>query len=335
MIKPGLVKSSIRTARMSGPNGHASGKSWDVIRQMAISPYHDNCVSRNHPSASIVLPLLCKKTQLIVGALPLYMGVTEETKAASGVKTGIPQYGFHIKPGRAPMIPLVPQKEEKNSTHNVSQSMEVAGQKMNQELTLARYNGARILKQLAEEKPHLATSMVTVEWMLEKETSVRNDLQQKGKLNGPYFTDNLGKSDCTVSFAPAYAHRDKYPKIILDASRMQGKVTMPMGVRQSNQKLANYGTIMDTNERNKAMRTVGYQTLNGKLPPGTLFYIRYNMASMCKAMSDVELHCLHNEAHCSAASDSSTNTMAHRGVWILDDNGTWCFYPGGYTITAY
>lgn len=176
--------------------------------------------------------------------------------------------------------------------------------------------------------------MVTVEWMLEKEKSVRNDLQQKGKLNGPYFMDNLGKSDCTFSFAPAYAHRDKYPKIILDASRMQGKVTMPMGARQ-NKELANYGMITDTNERNKTMRTVGYQTLNGKLPLGTLFYIRYNMASMCKAISDVELHCLHNEAHCSTVSDSSTNTMAHRGVWILDDNGTWCFYPGRYTITAY
>jgi hypothetical protein len=162
--------------------------------------------------------------------------------------------------------------------------------------------------------------MVMVEWMLEKEQSVRNDLQQKGKLNGPDFSDNLGKSDCTFSFAPAYAHRDKYPKIVLDASWMQGKVTMPMGTRQNNKKLASYGVITDTNKRNKTMCTVGYQTLNGKLPPGMLFYIQYNMASMYKAMSDVEIHCLHNEEHCSAASDLSTNTMAHHGV----DGTSWC-----------
>jgi hypothetical protein len=60
MTNPGLVQSSIRTARVSGPNGHAGGKKWEVIRNMAVSHYHENCVPRNYPSANIVLPLQCK-----------------------------------------------------------------------------------------------------------------------------------------------------------------------------------------------------------------------------------------------------------------------------------
>ena len=109
---------------------------------------------------------------------------------------------------------------------------------------------------------------------------------------------------------------------------MQGKVTLPMGPKQNDIELLNYGTIDDT--------TIGYKTLNGKPPPGTLFYVRFNMATMCRAMSDVEIHCLHGEVHCNAATeDSSPTSMASRGVWIFEKDGTWCFYPKGYAITVY
>ena len=137
----GLIKSSIRTSRVCGPNGHAAGKKWNVVRGMAISPYHENCVPHNYPSANIVLPLQCPKTNLIVGAMPLYMGVEKKGAAASAPKRGIPQYGFHVKPDRAPMLPLG------------GLEMEPAGQMMNQELTLTRFNGARILKLLACKNP--------------------------------------------------------------------------------------------------------------------------------------------------------------------------------------
>jgi hypothetical protein len=185
-----------------GPNGHAGGKKWNVVRGMAISPYHENCVPHNYPSANIVLPLQCPKTNLIVGAMPLYMGVEKKGAAASAPKRGIPQqYGFHVKPERAPMLPLG------------GLEMEPAGQMMNQELTLTRFNGARILKLLACKNPSLTTSIKAVEWMLEKEKCVRNRLKpEHGELNATDFVNELGKSDITICFSLAYAHRDRYPK---------------------------------------------------------------------------------------------------------------------------
>ena len=219
MINPGLVQSSIRTSRVSGPNGHAGGKQWKVIQSMAISPYHENAVPRNYQAANIVLPLQCKKTSLIVGALPLYMGV-EEKGAAAAPKRGIPQYGFHVIPRRAPMIPLCnppePKKstksKEKTTTVNVSENVKTAGKMMNQELTLTRFNGARLLKRLVTERPDLATSTKAVEWMLEKEKCVRARLEgEHGQWNAPDFIDDLGKTDNTFSFALNYAHMDRYP----------------------------------------------------------------------------------------------------------------------------
>jgi hypothetical protein len=197
---------------------------------------------------------------------------------------------------------------------------------------------------LANKKKHLATSVMAMEWMLEKEKRVRSRLEQQGKLNAMDVINELGRSDYTISFAPAYAHTDRYPKIPVmkdpdklgvdnNECRMQGKVTLPMGPKQKSAKLAEYGVITDKDETD-GDNTIGYQTLSGNLPPGTLFLTRYNLASMCKAKSDVEIHCLHDEDHCSAASGSSTNNMAHRGVWI-DEDGLWCFYPEGYAITAY
>ena len=70
-------------------------------------------------------PLFChsfaRKLNLLSEHFHCIWVLKEETKAASGVKTGIPQYGFHIKLRQVPMIPLVPPDESKQpSTHNVS-----------------------------------------------------------------------------------------------------------------------------------------------------------------------------------------------------------------------
>ena len=203
----------------------------------------------------------------------MYMGV-EENGAAAAPKRGIPQYRFHVIPRRAPMIPWrnpptpknSTKSEKKTTTIDVSENMKTAGKMINQELTLTRFNGAWLLKRLVTERPDLATSTKAVEWMLEKEMCVRAHLKREhGQLNAPEFIDNLGKTDYTFSFALNYAHMDRYPPkqkddqdtvVREDECRMQRKVTMPMGPKQKNTELLNYGTI-DATET-----TIGYKTLN-------------------------------------------------------------------------
>jgi hypothetical protein len=127
------------------------------------------------------------------------------------------------------------------------------------------------------------------------------------------FVDVLSElGEYTTVFDSISGHQDSLTHT--DGALLENKSSFPQGDPDSSISLCN-GT-------------------EGRVPPGALAYPKYKIATLSFALSDVELHCLDKDLHCSPRQmdQVGADRRSRRGAWIRHSDGTSLFYPGGFAL---
>jgi hypothetical protein len=132
-------------------------------------------------------------------------------------------------------------------------------------------------------------------------------------LQSKNFLDVLTElGEFTTVFDSIFGHQDNFTHT--DGALLENKSSFPQGLPDRSVKMEDFFS-------------------NGTVPPGALAYPMYKVATLSFALSDVELHCLDKDLHCSPRQlfQEDANKRSRRGAWTRVGEEL-IFYPEGYAL---
>jgi hypothetical protein len=283
--KKNLYSSCLRVGRVSGPYGHAGGRTIEEVRNMVTSQNVKNAIPRTK-SAAILIPYhAVKQTNTASEFIPYYIGVrNEKIRVVQPRLNGVPRLGWIVnnKHIMAKINPKV-RGTEKNNVANYEDILRTEVSTL--------FSGAHVLAQLFARYPELQSGESTVDNMVQ----LYNDISQRTKANTTVLDELLENGRCSVVMEPVFGHLDSYngKNTTQDDKTLQSKFVLKSGPK-SEDKLSTYMEC-------------------GRIPPGALAYPRYKVYTIARAMKDIEMHSLDNTVHLSSRYRSGSNN--YRGGW--------------------
>lgn len=279
------------------------------VRKKVVSPYVQGCLPRNAPKGNIVLPA-SDKDGLVTHFIPYYMAVSTDNKGVKNPKEAVPRYGFGMIAGT--------RFREQVKKANSSAMLNVS-----REFNAAPYNGAKVLMALAELDPNMTTSKSACQHALRTCKPNKDDTAPLKTLDG--LSDPKEYSTCLEVVS---GHTDAYgEKGKVAQTTFQSKMSFPLGTADQSKTLKDYIHVVTSTSMEEPRY---YWDWQGQALPGALVYPRLKVATVCFALSDIELHCLGDEMHFGAKQEGVL--ARYRGAWMLK-NGARAeeavFYPEG------
>jgi hypothetical protein len=127
------------------------------------------------------------------------------------------------------------------------------------------------------------------------------------------FLDVLTElGEYTTVFDSIFGHQDSFTHT--DGALLENKSSFPQGSPDTSVKMDGF-------------------LATGSVPPGALAYPKYKIATLSFALSDVELHCLDKDLHCSPRQifQKDADKRSRRGAWTREGDD-FRFYPEGYAV---
>lgn len=138
------------------------------------------------------------------------------------------------------------------------------------------------------------------------------------KLNYTFLEAMISPGMFTSGYTVAFCHKDAFSKNT-DGNIIENKVEGILGDPDTRRNLQDY--ISGPNK--------------GRMPPGSLGFVRYKVATVAGAMNDVQLHVLFNDMHLGPRHCANGVLSTRRGAWFIPPGGDWkhaVFYPEGFAL---